>query len=317
MRLGSGGSGDPAPGPPDAFPSQHATPAKPPGPTAPGPRPGPPPAAVSPAPPAPAPTHAPPTPAMLPSGRCNAARDTGGTQTTAPDRCPSVAGRPRHSRGTALASSSGSPSGSVPTLRSSRRPARHAGASPPADPDSSPSPPHRSVRPRSPGSPRRGTPSHRPPRPASTTPLSPSGPPRATTATASTRAGAPFFLDPVEARHHRLQPPFEDQPRSRQRRPAVVGQGATHRGAVTLNRLGLRVVTALDLALDRPHPADALLQFLLGVAVGLEDRLGCLAEVVHRPNAIGALRTTIVIPFRSSTRRFIPHLANRSWPDAE
>ena len=96
-----------------------------------------------------------------------------------------------------------------------------------------------------------------------------------------TRNTVAFFLNPVEARHHRLQPPFEDQPRSRQRRPAVVGQGATHRGAVTVYRLGLRVVTALDLALDRPHPADALLQFLLGVAVGLEDRLGCLAEVVE------------------------------------
>ena len=49
----------------------------------------------------------------------------------------------------------------------------------------------------------------------------------------------------------------------------------------------------------------------------VQDRLGDLLKDVHRANAIGTLRATIVIPFRSSTRRFIPHLSNRSWPDAE
>jgi hypothetical protein len=53
------------------------------------------------------------------------------------------------------------------------------------------------------------------------------------------------------------------------------------------------------------------------VAVGLVDRRGGLAEVVHHPNAIGASRTTVVIPFRSTTRRFIPHLSNRSWPEGQ
>src|SRR5262249_30066797 len=48
---------------------------------------------------------------------------------------------------------------------------------------------------------------------------------------------------------------------------------AADRGAGAPDRLGLRVVTALDLPLDRPHPAHPLLQLLLGVAVGREDRL--------------------------------------------
>src|SRR5512135_3300596 len=56
----------------------------------------------------------------------------------------------------------------------------------------------------------------------------------------------------------------------------------------------------------RPHPPH-----------GVQDQLVDILDHVHRANAIGTLRTTIVIPFRSSTRRFIPHLSNRSWPDAE
>jgi DHA2 family multidrug resistance protein len=42
----------------------------------------------------------------------------------------------------------------------------------------------------------------------------------------------------------------------------------------------------------------------------------CVLLVPYHPNAIGTLRTALVIPFRSTTRRFISHLAKRSWPDA-
>ncbi len=58
-------------------------------------------------------------------------------------------------------------------------------------------------------------------------------------------------------------------------------------------------------------------QALPDLSDGAEDRLVQFSQDVHRPNAIGTLRTTIVIPFRSSTRRFIPHLTNRTWPDAQ
>src|SRR5262249_24888196 len=57
--------------------------------------------------------------------------------------------------------------------------------------------------------------------------------------------------------------------RGRQRRPAVVGQGAAHRGAVAARHLRGRVVTPFDLPPDDAHAADALLELLLGVAVGL------------------------------------------------
>jgi hypothetical protein len=68
---------------------------------------------------------------------------------------------------------------------------------------------------------------------------------------------------------------------------------------------------------DLPKAPDLLSHLDLGVAVGLQDGLGHVAEVMHRPNAIGALRTTMVIPFRSTARRFIPHLSNRSWPEGQ
>jgi hypothetical protein len=37
-----------------------------------------------------------------------------------------------------------------------------------------------------------------------------------------------------------------------------------------------------------------------------------VALQVHHPNAIGTLRSTIVIPFRSTTRRFLPRLSKQS-----
>ena len=45
------------------------------------------------------------------------------------------------------------------------------------------------------------------------------------------------------------------------------------------SNFGLAVIAALQRPLDRPHPADPLLQLLLGVPVGLVDRPGGLAEV--------------------------------------
>src|SRR5947209_6225011 len=281
MRPDRGGTAGPAPAPLAAAPTRRATYARRPDPTARGPHPAPPPEAGSPAPPAAAPNRAPPAPATPPSGRWLAARDTDGHRRGAPGGGSSAAARPRRSSGTAPASSSASPSGSDPTPRSSSRHDPRSGPSHPGAPGSAPSPSPPPRRPRWPGSPRPGRPSRRPPPPASTASPSPTGPPRAARAAASARPGAPLFLDPVEAPHHRLQPPLQHQPRGRQRRPAVVGQGAAHRGAVALNRSRLQVVTALDLALDRPHPADPLLQLLLGVPIGLVDRLGRLAEVVE------------------------------------
>ena len=91
----------------------------------------------------------------------------------------------------------------------------------------------------------------------------------------------PPFLDPAQAAGDRLQPRVQPQPRGRQRRPAVVGERRADGRAVAANRLGLGIVAPLDRALDRADAADLLLELLLGVAVGLEDRQGRLAQVVE------------------------------------
>src|SRR5262249_6931862 len=185
------------------------------------------------------------------------------------------------------ASNSGSPSGSAPAPRPGSRPRRRVEPSPPAGPGSSPSPPPRSGPPCRPGSPRPGTPSRRPPRRAPTQPPSPPGPPPAAIVSGSVPPAAPLSLDPVEARYHRFESPLEDQTRGRQRRPAVIGQGAAHGGAVAPHHLRLRVVAALDLPLHPPRAADLLLQLLLGAAIGLEDRLGCLTKVMEVAELVG------------------------------
>jgi hypothetical protein len=102
----------------------------------------------------------------------------------------------------------------------------------------------------------------------------------------------------------------------RVRRP----HGDRHRGLGIVSGCGLRRLGTLPLEhglFDLSQAAHLLAHLDFGVAVGLQHGLGHVAEEVHRPNAIDTLRTTIVIPFRSSTRRFIPHLSNRSWLDAE
>jgi hypothetical protein len=81
--------------------------------------------------------------------------------------------------------------------------------------------------------------------------------------------------------------------------------------------LGLGLPPPEHLLFDRPQAAHPPPHLDLGMAVGFQDGLGQVAQEVHRPNAIGALRTTVVIPFRSTTRRFIPHLSNRSWPEGQ
>src|SRR5690606_39059837 len=167
------------------------------------------------------------------------------------------------------------------------------------------------------GSTRRDAPSRRPSGRPATSPRSPPGPWPGSPAAGSAPSGAPFDGDSIQAAGDLGQAPPELQPRGLQRGPAVVGQRTADRGAIAPDHLGLGILTPLDLAFDRPDAADLLLELDLGVAVGLVDRQRRLAQVVHRPNAIETLRTIVVIPFRSSARRFIPHLSNRSWPDAQ
>jgi hypothetical protein len=60
---------------------------------------------------------------------------------------------------------------------------------------------------------------------------------------------------------------------------AIVGEGTADGATIASDDLCLRVRAAGELPLDGPHPADTLLQCLLGVAVRLVHRLGGFVEV--------------------------------------
>ena len=64
----------------------------------------------------------------------------------------------------------------------------------------------------------------------------------------------------------------------RQRGLAIIGDGAAHRGTVAVHHHGLRIARPFHRALDRAHAAHMLLQFRLGVPIGLEDRPRSLAQ---------------------------------------
>ncbi len=86
----------------------------------------------------------------------------------------------------------------------------------------------------------------------------------------------------VQAGGDPAQSVLQLQPRSGQRRQAVVGQGGTHRGAVAPYNVRLLVLRIrLRLAFDPTDSPDSLLQFLLGMTIGLGDRLGRLAKIVE------------------------------------
>ena len=71
-------------------------------------------------------------------------------------------------------------------------------------------------------------------------------------------------------------------------RPSSVSALRTAR-AIAAHRLGLRIVAPLQRPLDGAHPAHLLLQLRLGVAVGLEDRLGRLPQIVELAELVGHL----------------------------
>jgi len=71
------------------------------------------------------------------------------------------------------------------------------------------------------------------------------------------------------------------QSRGTQGRPPVVGQRATHRQTIPAHHLGLAIGASLHRTLDRAHSPHALLEFLLRVAVRLEERARGLAQVVE------------------------------------
>jgi transposase len=65
-----------------------------------------------------------------------------------------------------------------------------------------------------------------------------------------------------------------------QGRVAIIGQGAAHGQAVSAGGLGRGIGAGFELPFERPHAADLLFEFLLGMAIRFVDRLGGFAEVV-------------------------------------
>jgi hypothetical protein len=73
----------------------------------------------------------------------------------------------------------------------------------------------------------------------------------------------------------------ELQPRGGQRGAAIVGEGAAHRATVAPHDLSLMVGTPLKLPFNGPNAPYMLFEFLLGMAIGVIDRLGGFAEIME------------------------------------
>src|SRR5215211_2779984 len=98
---------------------------------------------------------------------------------------------------------------------------------------------------------------------------------------------SPFFAydDALYGSLNRLDALVKLYARGRKRRSPIVGDRAPYCQAVAAYAVaaygpGLRVLPALQLPLDGPHPPHPLFELLLGVAVGLVDLFGCLTQVV-------------------------------------
>ena len=74
---------------------------------------------------------------------------------------------------------------------------------------------------------------------------------------------------------------MEFEPRGVQGRAAIVREGTAHGRTVAPHDFGLRVTPSCEAPFNGAYPADTLFQFFLGMAVGLIDGLGCLAEVME------------------------------------
>jgi hypothetical protein len=69
----------------------------------------------------------------------------------------------------------------------------------------------------------------------------------------------------------------------------IVGERTAHRTAIAAYDLGFKVCALVQLSFNGAHPAAVLFQHLLGMTVGLRDRLGCFAWVVEVTQLVGHL----------------------------
>jgi hypothetical protein len=82
---------------------------------------------------------------------------------------------------------------------------------------------------------------------------------------------------------------MEFEARGAQGGAPIIREGTAPRPALSPDDLGLGIWPSFELSFDGTHPADVLLEFLLGVTVRLIDRLGGFPEVVEMTQLVGHL----------------------------
>ena len=75
----------------------------------------------------------------------------------------------------------------------------------------------------------------------------------------------------------------------RQRRATIVGEGTPDSATVAPDDLGLGTGASLHSPFQGAHATDVFFEDLLGMAVGLRDRLGCFVQGVKMTPLVGHL----------------------------
>ena len=83
---------------------------------------------------------------------------------------------------------------------------------------------------------------------------------------------------------------MQAKPRTTQGWSSIVGHGTAHRQTIAANRGRLGIRPVLQGAFERADAAHLFLQFLLGMPIGLGDRLGRFPQVVKVAQLMGHLR---------------------------
>lgn len=71
---------------------------------------------------------------------------------------------------------------------------------------------------------------------------------------------------------------MEFAPRGFQGRAAIIREGTPHGRTVAPHHFSFRIMPSCEAPFHGAYPADTLFEFFLGMAVGVINRLRCLAE---------------------------------------
>jgi hypothetical protein len=73
----------------------------------------------------------------------------------------------------------------------------------------------------------------------------------------------------------------ECEPRGFQGWAAIIREGTPHGRTVAPHHCSFRIMPSFEAPFNGAYPADTLCAFLLGMAVGVLNRLRCLAEIME------------------------------------